>query len=403
MRIAALIVAAGRGFRANGGAPGATPKQYASIGGAPVLWYTIRAFAGHPLVGDVQVVIHPDDIEFYREAVPVGASSLWPPVFGGPTRQVSVHAGLEALSALKPDGVLIHDGARPFVSAAVIENAITALLAGPAAIAAVPLADTLKEAGPDNNVVRTIDRRSLWRAQTPQAFRTDVILEAHRKAAAQDRDDFTDDAALAEWAGIPVTLVEGSTENVKLTTADEISAADRKLRSELVQPYETRTASGFDVHRFTLGDHVWLCGVKIPHTHKLEGHSDADVALHALTDALLGTIGDGDIGQHFPPTDPQWRGAASSLFLEDARKRVAARQGRIINVDVTILAEAPRIGPHRTAMQAAIAQILRISTDRVGVKATTTEQLGFTGRREGIVALATATVALPVSSGGGQP
>jgi len=395
LRIAALIVAAGRGTRA--GAAGAGPKQYALIGGAPVLWHTLRAFASNPKIDDVQVVIHPDDVEFYRECVPVGAATVWPPVFGGTTRQASVLAGLEALSAVKPDGVLIHDAARPFVAPATIDSAIDTLKLSPAAIAAIPLADTLKRISADDTIAETIDRRSLWCAQTPQAFRFDVILEAHRRAARADRDDFTDDAAIAEWAGIPVKLIAGTADNVKLTTAADIASADLKLSRAAQVNFETRIGTGFDVHRFTDGDHVWLGGVKIPHTHKLEGHSDADVVLHALTDALLGAIGDGDIGQHFPPSDPQWKGAASRLFLEDAARRVRALGGRIGNVDITVLAEAPRVGPHRIAIQALIGGVLGLAADRVGIKATTTEGLGFTGRREGIAAMATATVLLPVA------
>lgn len=405
MRIAALIVAAGRGTRAaaqsSGQASGrangrdAGPKQYAVIGGAPVLWHTLRAFAETPSISDIQVVIHPDDEEFYKESVPVGAAMIWPPVPGGATRQASVLAGLEALSAIDPDLVLIHDAARPFITPATIQQTISALALSPAAIVAVPLADTLKRANPDGTIAATIDRRSLWCAQTPQAFHFDVILKAHRRAAEAGREDFTDDAAIAEWADIPVRLVEGSADNVKLTTANDLADADSKLSLGMRKNVEPRVGTGFDVHRFCDGDHVWLGGVKIPHTHKLEGHSDADVVLHALTDALLGAIGDGDIGQHFPPSDPKWKGAASKLFLEDAVRRVQDRGGRVGNVDITVLAEAPRVGPHRTAMQALIGGVLGLSADRVGIKATTTEQMGFTGRREGIAAMATATVFLP--------
>lgn len=394
MRIAALIVAAGRGTRAVSAA--SAPKQYAVIGGAPVLWHTLGAFAAAPGISDVQVVIHADDMEFYRESVPPSAATVWPPVTGGATRQVSVRLGLEALSALKPDAVLIHDAARPFVSQETIARVIAVLQSEPAAIAALPLADTLKRAGGNGTIAETIDRRGLWCAQTPQAFRFDAILEAHRRAANADRDDFTDDAALAEWAGIPVTLVDGNVENIKLTTAADIIAADQKLTSAATVMFETRTGSGFDVHCFTDGDHVWLGGIKIPHTHKLEGHSDADVVLHALTDALLGAIGDGDIGQHFPPSDPKWKGAASRLFLEDAARRVRALGGRIGNVDITVLAEAPRIGPHRPQIQALIGEVLGLSSDRIGIKATTMEGMGFVGRREGIAAMASATLHLPV-------
>ena len=393
MRIAALIVAAGRGTRA--AASGAGPKQYALIGGAPVLWHTLRAFAANSAITDIQVVIHRDDAEFYRESVPLGAATVWPPVIGGDTRQASVYIGLQALRALKPDAVLIHDAARPFVGPETIKRAIAALATSPAVIAAMPVADTLKRANPDGTIGGTLDRRSLWYAQTPQAFHFDVIFDAHSRAAQAGRDDFTDDAAIAEWAGIPVKLIEGNATNVKLTTAADIAEADQKLSRSSEREFEPRIGTGFDVHRFTTGDHVWLGGIKIAHSHGLEGHSDADVVLHALTDALLGTIGDGDIGQHFPPLDPEWKGAASRVFLEDAARRVRTLGGHVGNVDVTVLAEAPRVGPHRAAMQALIGDVLGLAPDRVGIKATTTEGMGFTGRREGIAAMATATVFLP--------
>jgi 2-C-methyl-D-erythritol 4-phosphate cytidylyltransferase / 2-C-methyl-D-erythritol 2,4-cyclodiphosphate synthase len=395
LKIAALIVAAGRGSRAV--ALGSAPKQYVAIGGVPVLQHTVQVFNAVDAIDAIQVVIHPDDEKFYRECLGPLAAPLAPPVQGGATRQASVLAGLEALATLSPDLVLIHDAARPFVSAQTIANVIAALTSHSGAIAAVPLADTLKRADATGTIADTIDRQGLWRAQTPQGFRFSDILKAHRAAAAAGRSDFTDDAAIAEWAGLKVALVEDSAENIKLTTAEDIAAADRRLRYAMSDRYETRTGTGFDVHRFTDGDHVWLGGVMIPHTHKLEGHSDADVVLHALTDALLGTIGDGDIGQHFPPSDPKWKGAASMQFLADAARRVAAKGGRITNVDITVLAEAPRIGPHRPAMQEAIAMTLGLTTDRVGVKATTTEGMGFTGRREGIAAMAIATVTFPAT------
>lgn len=396
MKIAALIVAAGRGARASGSAP--VPKQYAVIGGAPVITYAVDTFAALKSISAVQIITHPDDDKLFSDSAVMTSTKISPPVHGGATRQASVLAGLEAVAALSPDLVLIHDAARPFVSSQTIENVIAALAWAPGAIAAVPLADTLKRAHPDGTIASTIDRAGLWRAQTPQGFHYSAILQGHRAATAAGRQDFTDDAALAEWAGIKVALVEDSADNVKITTAADILAADRRLATDMTTgTMETRTGSGFDVHRFTDGDHVWLGGIKIPHSHKLDGHSDADVVLHALTDALLGVIGDGDIGQHFPPSDPQWKGAASMLFLADAARRVGARGGRIINVDVTVLAEAPRIGPHRPQMQDAIAQALGLTVDRVGIKATTTEGMGFTGRREGIAAMATATVMLPTS------
>jgi 2-C-methyl-D-erythritol 4-phosphate cytidylyltransferase/2-C-methyl-D-erythritol 2,4-cyclodiphosphate synthase len=265
-------------------------------------------------------------------------------------------------------------------------------------LAALPLTETLKRTSDDGIVTETVPRAGLWRAQTPQGFHFAQILAAHRKAANEDLDSFTDDAAIAEWAGLDVAIVEDVTGNIKLTTAEDLELADRQMTSH--SSFEPRTGSGFDVHRFTDGDHVWLGGIKIPHTHKLEGHSDADVVLHALTDALLGAIGDGDIGQHFPPSDPKWKGAASRLFLEDAARRIRERGGRIVNVDITVLAEVPKVGPHRSAMQELIGEVLSLTPDRIGIKATTTEGMGFTGRREGIAAMASASVLVPGSAGG---
>lgn len=389
---AALIVAAGRGTRAAGGA--GVPKQYARLGRVAMLTETLRALAAHPRVDLLQVVIHPDDGELYEAAArPVGAKLL-PPVHGGAMRQQSVMAGLEALAAHGVARVLIHDAARPFVTADVIDRVLAALDTDVAVVAADPVADTLKRGSADDHVTGTVDRSGLWRAQTPQGFRFAAILDLHRRAAAAGRSDFTDDAVIAEWAGVAVKLVAGSSRNTKITTAEDLAMANALVGA--AERMEPRVGTGFDVHRFTEGDHVWLCGVKIAHTAKLEGHSDADVGLHALTDAVLGAIGDGDIGQHFPPSDMKWKGAASRLFLEDAARRVAERGGRICNVDVTLLCEAPRIGPHRETMQKAVAAMLGIDASQVGVKATTTEQLGFTGRREGIAAMATAMVLLPV-------
>lgn len=398
MKITALIVAAGRGSRASG--PGLLPKQYALIGGEPVLTHTLRAFALHPEIQAIQTVIHPDDRDAYAAAVTVPELrlKLVPAVHGGSTRQASVRLGLEALKVIEPSVVLIHDAARPFVDTAVISQVIDALRSAPGAIAAAPVADTLKRATDAGFVASTVERANLWRAQTPQGFVFAAILDAHLRAAQGGRADFTDDAALAEWAGIAVKLVESSDRNSKITTQDDLAMAASRLGPD----YETRTGTGFDVHKFTDGDHVWLCGVKIPHDKMLDGHSDADVGLHALTDALLGTIGDGDIGTHFPPADPQWRGMASSKFLAHAAQRVAEHGGKIINVDITLLCEAPRVGPHREAMQAAISQVLGIGPGRIGIKATTTEGLGFTGRREGIAAMAQATVQLPAIGPGAR-
>lgn len=388
MRIATVVVAAGRGTRARR-ADGAA-KQYVRLGGQSVLQRTLEALG--PDAGDVVIVIHPDDLSDYAAA----ASDLAvPPRFvvpGGATRQASVRAGLEALAHAPPDIVLIHDAARPFVDRALIGRVIAALATSPGAIPALLLADTLKRTAEDGRIVETVPRDNLWRAQTPQGFRFTPILDAHRAAAAAGLHDFTDDAAVAEWHGLPTVVVTGSPANIKLTTLEDLDMAERAFSASALP--DIRSGTGFDVHRFTEGDHVWLCGVRIPHTHCLDGHSDADVALHALTDALLGAIADGDIGQHFPPSDPQWKGAASSRFLAFAADRVRARGGRITNVDLTILCEAPRIGPHRDAMRAAVAAVVGLDVGRVGLKATTTEGLGFTGRREGIAAMATATVIL---------
>jgi 2-C-methyl-D-erythritol 4-phosphate cytidylyltransferase/2-C-methyl-D-erythritol 2,4-cyclodiphosphate synthase len=386
VKTAALIVAAGRGRRAGT----AAPKQYATIGGEVALARTLRVFLEHPAIDLAMVVIAEADRPLYEQAVGAGHAKVVPPVLGGDTRQRSVLNGLRALRSHALTQVLIHDGARPFVTAGLVERVLGGLERAPAVVAALPLADTLKRAGADLRIAGTLDREGLWRAQTPQGFRFDEILAAHEAALAAGREDLTDDAAVAEWAGMPVHLVEGSEANVKLTTAEDLALATRVA----AQTGDVRTGHGFDVHRFTAGDHLWLCGIRVPHTCALEGHSDADAALHALTDALLGAIGDGDIGEHFPPGDPRWKSAPSHIFLGHAAARVRARGGIISNVDVTILCEAPRIAPHRGAMRARIAEILGIDPVRVAVKATTTEGLGFAGRREGLAALATATVIL---------
>jgi 2-C-methyl-D-erythritol 4-phosphate cytidylyltransferase/2-C-methyl-D-erythritol 2,4-cyclodiphosphate synthase len=382
MSTVALIVAAGRGRRF--GDP--LPKQYQMLAGQPVLRHTARAFLGHRQVDAVRVVIGPDDAELYAAAI--GDLNLLPPVVGGAERQDSVRLGLESLAERAPAIVLIHDAARPLVDDGVIARAIAGLAVHDGAIAAVPVTDTIKRAdGPA--IVATVDRAHLWRAQTPQAFRYSAILAAHRAAAGAA---LSDDAAVAERAGLTVGVTLGDETNVKITTPDDLARAERHLQARLGLP---RVGNGFDVHRFGPGDHVMLCGIKIAHGQGLVGHSDADVGLHALTDAILGALGDGDIGQHFSPADPRWRGADSSQFLRHAADLVAARDGRIVHVDVTLICERPKIAPQRAAMVARIAEILQIPADRVSVKATTTEGLGFTGRAEGIAGQATATVLLP--------
>lgn len=383
--VAAVIVAGGRGIRAGGG----LPKQYRTIGGVPAIRKTLMAFADHPDIAQVQPVIHPDDLQLFCDATK--DLVLCQPVAGGATRQASVCAGLEALDASAPEIVLVHDAARPFASPALISRAIEAGAAG-AAIPGIAVSDTVKVVDDTGRVVETLDRMRLRTVQTPQAFVYSTLLAAHRKARAAGRDDFTDDAALAEWAGLAVGVFAGDPANIKLTTAEDFARAERDGIAALG---DVRIGSGYDVHAFTAGDHVWLGGVRIPHDHGVLGHSDADVALHALVDAILGALADGDIGTHFPPSDPQWRGASSDRFLAFAVERVRQRGGIIAHVDVTIVCEAPRIGPYRDAIRTRIAEIAGVTTDQVGLKATTSEKLGFTGRREGLVAYATATLRLP--------
>ncbi|MEX2200642.1 MAG: bifunctional 2-C-methyl-D-erythritol 4-phosphate cytidylyltransferase/2-C-methyl-D-erythritol 2,4-cyclodiphosphate synthase [Dongiaceae bacterium] len=382
MTSAALIVAGGSGRRFGG----ELPKQYRMLAGRPVLRHAIDAFLGSGLVDRIQVVIRDSDRAHYDAAT--NGLDLPAPVPGGDTRQASVRCGLEALAVDAPTSVLIHDAARPFVTAPMIAGCIAALETMPGAIVAVPLRDTLKRAGDNNEIVGTVDRAAVWRAQTPQAFRFAEILAAHRSAAG---GDLTDDAAVAEVAGLTTLLVEGSDDNIKITTEDDLARAERML----VAAREYRTGFGYDVHRFAPGDAIALGGLRIPHDRGLEGHSDADVALHALTDAILGAIGAGDIGAHFPPSDAQWRGADSGRFLSHAVSLVTARGGSIVHLDLTIVCERPKIGPHREGMVARIASIAGLEVGRVSVKATTTEGLGFTGRGEGIAAQAVATVALP--------
>jgi len=387
--VAAVVVAAGRGFRAGGeGSKG--PKQYREIGGEPVIRMSLRGLVGHPDIALVQPVIHPNDAALFRAAA--AGLDVLEPVLGGATRQASVRAGLEALSPRRPDLVLVHDAARPFASAALIARGIAAAKACGAAIPALAIADTVKTVDPSGAVTGTIERAQLRLVQTPQAFAFATLLAAHQRAHAAGREDFTDDAALAEWAGIKIGTFAGEAANVKLTTADDFVRAGA---AELAALTDVRTGFGYDVHAFGTGDHVTLGGVRIAHEQGLSGHSDADVVLHALVDAILGALADGDIGVHFPPSDPQWRGAPSDRFLAFAIERLRARKGRIAHLDVNVVCEAPRIGPHRDAMRARIAEIAGIDVTRVAVKATTSEKLGFIGRSEGMAAFATATVRLP--------
>jgi len=386
MQVAAVIVAAGQGVRAGGG----TPKQFQRIGGETLLRRALSCFLGAPKVAFVQPVIRSEDVDLVR--VETAGLKVLPPVFGGATRQASVRAGLEALLPRKPDIVLVHDAARPFASADLIARAIAAAEKTGAAIPGLPVTDTIKRVDVSGSVETTLDRASLRLVRTPQAFAFPALVAAHRRAAEQGREDFTDDAALAEWAGMKVSVFPGEPGNTKFTTAEDFVRAEAIQAAALA---DVRTGSGLDVHAFGPGDHVTLGGIRIPHSHALTGHSDADVALHALTDAILGALDDGDIGAHFPPSDPQWRGASSDRFLVFAVDRVRERHGRIAHLDLTIVCEAPRIGEHRDRMRANIAKLAGIDIDRVAVKATTSEKLGFTGRGEGIVAYATATVRLP--------
>ncbi|MBW8726221.1 MAG: bifunctional 2-C-methyl-D-erythritol 4-phosphate cytidylyltransferase/2-C-methyl-D-erythritol 2,4-cyclodiphosphate synthase [Inquilinus limosus] len=376
-RNAAVIVAAGTGERFGG----SLPKQYRPLAGSSVLRRSVEAFRATGRFADIVVVIRDEHRGLYDDAA--AGLGLPDPVTGGATRQDSVHAALEWLEARAPDRVLVHDAARPLVDRATIDRVLDALDEAEAAIAAMPVVDTIKraEAG---IAAGTVDRTGLWQAQTPQGFRFPALLAAHRAAAGEA---LTDDAAVAERQGIAVRLVEGHVDNFKITTEADLTRAERLLGGAA----DIRTGTGFDVHRLIPGDAVILCGIRIPHGFKLEGHSDADVGLHALTDALLGAIGAGDIGQHFPPSDERWRGADSAAFLAHAGELVRAR-GTILNVDVTLMCERPKVGPHRATMVARIAEILGIEAERVSVKATTTERLGFTGREEGIAAQASASV-----------
>lgn len=388
--VVAIVVAAGRGERAAAGGI-ADPKQYRPLLGVPLLTRTVEALLAIDRVDEVLPVIHPDHVERYARLT-LSHPKLRPAIFGAATRQGSVLAGLEALADHPPQLVLIQDAARPFVDAALIDGVLSALENFDGALPATPVTDTIKRSPDGRTVAGTEDRRALFAAQTPQGFRYRQILKVHREASALPRD-FTDDASIAEWAGLSVGLAPGSSGNIKITHPEDFVRAERLLGGE--RRMETRTGTGFDVHPFEPGESVTLGGVRIAHHKRLQGHSDADVALHALTDAIYGALGEGDIGSFFPPSDPQWRGADSALFLAHAAGLVASRQGRIVNLDLTLICEAPRIGPHVAAMRERIGSICSISSSRVAVKATTSERLGFTGREEGIVALATATVELP--------
>jgi len=386
MTVAALILAGGRGTRAGGG----IPKQYREIDGIAALRRAIDCFVDCPAVDLIRVVIHEDDQALYRAAT--AGLDILPPVIGGTERHLSAVNGLESLSDFETDIVLIHDAARPFADRSMIERVIAALADAAGAIPALPVSDTLKRvASTDDLIEETVDRAGLWRAQTPQGFRFKEILKAHGQ---RDSDLPTDDAAVMEEAGMVVCVVDGDERNIKVTTEADFDRAEQILEKHQMQ---TRVGTGFDVHKLGPGDGVTLCGIMVPCDMSLIGHSDADVALHALTDALLGAIGCGDIGLHFPPSNPQWKGAASHIFVEAAAADIREAGGSIINVDVTIIGERPKVGPHRDEMRMKVAEFLDIPLDRVNIKATTTERLGFTGRGEGLAAQAIASVEVPAT------
>ena len=380
-RTVALIVAAGTGTRVGVG----VPKQYRRIAGRSTLGWAIDALAAHPGVDAVQVVIGAGQQALYREAI--GARVLAEPVTGGASRRESVLAGLAAMEGATR--VLIHDAARPFVPLETIDRLLQALDEASGAVPVLPVTDSLASGG--DTLGAAISRDGVVRVQTPQAFHYDAIQTAHLAWPADQ--EATDDAQVARAAGLAVATVKGDPALNKLTYEADFRAAEARMVATLI----SRTGMGFDVHAFADGDSLWLGGIEIAHPRGLAGHSDADVALHAIVDALLGAIGEGDIGSHFPPSDPRWRGAASSLFVEHARDLVLARGGVIDHVDCTIICEAPKVGPHRDAIRSRVAQLLRVREGSISIKATTTERLGFTGRGEGIAAQAIATVRLPAA------
>ena len=385
MKTVAVIVAAGSGLRAGGD----LPKQYQKLGGKPVLRHTLEVFIAHPAISEVITVIAAGYENLYAESV--AGLTIEPAVEGGSTRQESCARGIEAAAKFNPDIILIHDAARPFISHKVIDDVIEKLQTADAVVPVLSVADTMKRA--DNGVItETLSRDSLYFVQTPQGFHYDKIRAAHKAVAETGINSLTDDAAVAEAAGIKVHIVTGDPANRKLTTNQDMQEAAAKMNSPLP---DIRIGQGIDFHTFESGNSVWLCGVEIPHTHKLKGHSDADVALHALTDALLGAIGESDIGAHFPPSDSQWKNAKSDIFVAKAVSLIKKRGGQIGNVDITILAEAPKISPHLDAMKHALSAMLGIKDDRIAIKATTTEKMGSIGRSEGMAAMATALVRLP--------
>lgn len=381
-RIAVIIVAAGRGHRFGG----EMPKQYLEVHQQPLVRHAVQAFLDHPAIDLILPVIHPDDADILANAL--GGLDYLEPVAGGAARQDSVRNGLEGLASSAPDYVLVHDAARPMVAPALIDRVIEALQDTSGVIPGIAVVDTLKRADDDGIITDTVSRDGLWRAQTPQGFKYADLLAAHRSAIGQE---LTDDAAVMEASGYRVAVVLGDENNIKVTTPDDLMRmeeimSDDSAQAKPVRSPSFRIGSGYDVHKLGPGDHVTLCGVEITSERALIGHSDADVALHAVTDAVFGAIADGDIGSHFPPTDSQWRGASSDQFLAYACERMRERGFELSNIDLTIICEKPKIGPHRDAMRARLAEIAQIDVSCVSVKATTTERLGFTGRGEGIAA-----------------
>ncbi|MBS8259442.1 bifunctional 2-C-methyl-D-erythritol 4-phosphate cytidylyltransferase/2-C-methyl-D-erythritol 2,4-cyclodiphosphate synthase [Roseibium polysiphoniae] len=419
-QVAAIIVAGGRGSRL-ASSDDDRPKQYRTLAGRPILTFTLEQFLDHPAISKVLVVRHADDLQLYDNAVAdlkvPATDKLLTSVEGGATRQASVYAGLSALQNSECGAVLIHDAARPFVTHDAITAVIERLQQGAKAVlSAIPVVDTLKRANADTHSLSTVDRKGLWAAQTPQGFDFEAIWDAHQHALHGGQTDFTDDTGVAEWAGHQIELADGNADNFKITSPADLERARKIMEMtdqiEATRPLagshaladlgDVRMGTGYDVHAFDTGDGVILGGISIPHDRKLKGHSDADVVLHAITDAVLGAIGDGDIGTHFPPSDPKWKGAASDQFLHDAIRRVEDKGGRIAHIDATIICELPKIGPHRERMRQAIADICALPVSRVSVKATTSERLGFTGRKEGIASIAAVTVRLPFSGDDAQ-
>lgn len=388
--IYAMVVAAGRGSRAQRDNCD-LPKQYVSLNGQPIIERILSKFHSLSFIDGILPVIHPEDQELFHDISQNIGDKLLPPVFGGETRQISVFNGLKALDDLnksnKVNTVLIHDGARPCFSISLIERILQSLDETGSICPALRVTDTLKRT--HNSIVKeTVDRTELWRAQTPQAFHFPHILDAHRAALEETRYNFTDDSSIAEWHGLDVKVVAGEDQNIKITTPEDFKRGEQILNDML----DVRVGHGFDVHAFEDGSEITLCGVTFAFDKSLKGHSDADVGLHAITDAIYGALGAGDIGTHFPPSDDKWKGAPSDVFLKAAAGLANEKGARITHVDVTLVCEVPKIGPHSQMMRQAIARIIKLDLGRVSVKATTTERLGFTGRGEGISAFATATL-----------